>query len=103
MTETFTPNERVYKMTDKQAVPMIVLGIKHRRFNRDKYLVSKSAKETYIEIVSAGELVKAPLLGKKRSAEVQVKEPQGSDSGGVSSDGRYYRITSDSELVVSDE
>jgi hypothetical protein len=73
MIDRFEPNERVYKMADNQAHPMVVLGIKHRRFNRDRYLVSKALKETYIEIVSAGELVKAPLLQGKSKPPVAAK------------------------------
>lgn len=76
MTDRFEPNERVYKMADNQAHPMVVLGIKHRRFNRDRYLVSKALKETYIEIVSAGELVKAPLLQGKKYAPETSRSPE---------------------------
>lgn len=66
VTETFQIKEHVYKLVDGTAHPMIVLGVKRRRFNRDKYLVSKSAKDAYIEVVSADELVKAQLMRRPR-------------------------------------
>ena len=73
MTSPFQVKDRVYRMTEILAEPMIIVGIKRRRFNRDKYLVSKAAKERYIEIVSAKELVEAPLLNEKATASTKPK------------------------------